>query len=108
MRDYQLEFGHFPEGDPSYSPGLLYSATLGKAAEEFPNPNGVRPILVVYTDPAGSHCLELLSFIDFRGSLQAEGCRNPIGVARIIPAIPKVAEYSNLGLWDATTLWLPS
>jgi len=31
----------FPEGDASSSPGLLYSATLGKMASEFPNPNGV-------------------------------------------------------------------
>jgi hypothetical protein len=35
------EFGHFPEGDSSSSPGLLYSATLGKTASEFRNPNGV-------------------------------------------------------------------
>jgi hypothetical protein len=25
-----LEFGHFPKGDSSSGPGLLYSATLGK------------------------------------------------------------------------------
>jgi hypothetical protein len=31
----------FPEGDPSSSPGLLYSATLGKTARESRNPNGV-------------------------------------------------------------------
>jgi hypothetical protein len=31
----------FPEGDSASSPGLLYSATLGKMASEFPNPNGV-------------------------------------------------------------------
>ena len=108
MPAYQLEFGHLPEGDPSYSPGLLYSATLGNRRRSSLTPTGFRPILVAYTDPAGSNCLELLSFIDFTSTLQAEGCRNPVGVARIIPAIPKVAEYSNLGLWDATTLWLPS
>ena len=31
----------FPEGDPSSSPGLLYSATLGKAAASSPTPIGV-------------------------------------------------------------------
>ncbi len=36
-----LEFGQFPEGDPASSPGLLYSATLGKAASELLKPNGV-------------------------------------------------------------------
>jgi hypothetical protein len=30
-----------PKGIPSASPGLLYSATLGKTADEFPYPNGV-------------------------------------------------------------------
>jgi hypothetical protein len=32
--------------------------------------------------------------------------RNPIGVGKNIAAIPKVAEYSNLGLWASTTTWL--
>ncbi len=36
-----LEFGHFPEGDLPSSPGLLYSATLGKTASELPNPTEV-------------------------------------------------------------------
>jgi hypothetical protein len=31
----------FPKGDLSSSPGLLYSATLGKKASEVRNPNGV-------------------------------------------------------------------
>jgi hypothetical protein len=37
-----------------------------------------------------------------------ERCRNPVGVATIIATArkPKVAEYSNLGLWVATTSWL--
>jgi len=47
-----IEFGHFPEGDPASSPGLLYSATLGKRANEFGNPNGVVAKLGAYSDPA--------------------------------------------------------
>jgi hypothetical protein len=39
----------FPEGDPSSSPGLLYSATLGKTASEARNPKGV------VTKPARIH-----------------------------------------------------
>ncbi len=57
----------FPERDSSSSPGLLYSATLGKRAASSATPSGLR-----------------------RSSL----------------LFPKVAEYSNLGLWAATTTWL--
>ena len=35
-----------------------------------------------------------------------EHCRNPVGVARIVVAIPKVADYGNLGLRDAITVGL--
>jgi len=35
----------FPEGDPSSSPGLLYSATLGKDAAICPTPPGLWPWL---------------------------------------------------------------
>jgi hypothetical protein len=32
------------------------------------------------------------------GAFDVKPCRNPVGVARIVAAIPRVAEYSNLGL----------
>ena len=54
-------------------------------------PTGLWPSLATYTDPAG---------------FDMELWRNPVGVARVIAAIPKVAEYRNLGLWASTTTWL--
>ena len=83
-----------PEGDPSSSPGLRYSATLGKMASEFPNPNGV------VAKPARPRTPTR------RIAFDVGHCGNPVGVARIVAAIPKVAEYSNLGLWASTTTWL--
>ena len=55
--DWSLDI--FPEGDPSSSPGLLYSATLGKTAASSPTPPGLWPSLPAY--PIGSVCLESLS-----------------------------------------------
>ena len=82
----------FPEGDLSSSPGLLYSATLGRTRMSSATPTGLWPSLPAYIRP-------VLAFI-------VERRRNPVRVARIIAAIPKVAEYSNLGLWASTTAWL--
>jgi|GEM_PF-4797960 len=77
-----LEFGNFPKGDPSSSPGLLYSATLGQAASESRNANGV------VTKP----CLRTPTL---RNGFDVGRCRNPVGVRGTL--LPKVAEYSNLG-----------
>ena len=55
-------------------------------------PTGLWPNLAAYTDPAD--CFDM------------EHWCNPVGVARIIAAIPKVAEYSNLGLWASAAMWL--
>jgi hypothetical protein len=85
--------GHLPEGDPSSSPGLLYSATLGKTANEFRNPNGV----VARWQRTATQ----LGLPTTRGALP-----QPRWGCEIIAAIPKVAEYSNLGLWASTTTWL--
>ena len=53
------------------------------------------------------YCLESQSSNDsLTAPFSAVTCRNPVWVARIIAAIPKVAEYSNLGLWAATPLEL--
>jgi hypothetical protein len=38
-------------------------------------------------------------------AFDVEPCHNPVGVARIVAAFPKVAGYSNLGLWVSTTSW---
>ena len=75
----------FPAGDLSSSPGLPYSATLGKDGERVPQPQrGCDEALPAYTG-------EWIAF-------DVERRRNPVGVAKNITAIPKLAEYSNLGL----------
>jgi hypothetical protein len=84
----------FPEGDPSSSPGLLYSATLGKTASQFPHPNGVA------AKPARVHHPP--------DSFDVEHFRNPAGVVtndRLLLGAeqsPRVAEYSNPGLEDGS------
>jgi|GEM_PF-6760792 len=45
---------------------------------------------------------------DPRFAFDADHGRNPVGVAKIIAAIPQVAEYCNLGLWDSTTFVVDS
>jgi len=53
----------FPEGDRSSSPGLPYSATLGKTAASSPTPPGLGPSFPAY--PIGSVRLDSLSMIEF-------------------------------------------
>jgi len=53
-----------------------------------PNPNGVA---------STSH--PVMAF-------EVLACRNPVGVRVVVCGLPKVAEYSNLGLRVATTSWL--
>jgi hypothetical protein len=78
-----------PKGIRPPAQGCCTRLPWGKTAGEFPNPNGVVAKPPRVHEPADS--------------FDAEQCRNPVGVARIIAAIPTVAEYSNLGLWASTT-----
>jgi hypothetical protein len=95
-------FEHFNEGDPSSSPGL-YSAIPGKTVGEFPNPEGVygRPWVRAPTQrdqivANGCRCLDRRSVLQYGAAPQPRwGCEDH-------RCIPKVAEYSNLGLWAAT------
>jgi hypothetical protein len=54
-----------------------------------------RVAVLGYPGKGGGELLESLSFIEFTAPFNAEHCHNPVGVAKIIAAIPKVAEYSN-------------
>jgi len=73
----------------SSSPGLLYSATLGKR-QPAPQPR--------------RGCVRLR--LETGAGVGGVACRNPVGVGVVARDLPKVAEYSNLGLRVATTSWL--
>jgi hypothetical protein len=97
-----LEFGHFPRRGSVLQPRVAVLGYPGKDGGEFPNPTGV-----VAESPRVPNRIGL-SRIAFgvHGAFDVKPCHNPVGVARIIAAIPKVAEYSNLDLWGATPLGL--
>ena len=92
----------FPEGDSSSSPGLLYSATLGKSASTFRNPNGVAALFCV----KGAMNSLAITIREKLIRLAFTQVTTPLGLVNSPTAFPKVAEYSNLGLWVSTTSWL--
>ena len=53
--------------------------------------------------PSGSDCLDSLSFIEFMAPFTWSTATTPLGLRGSSLLFPKVAEYSNLGLWAATT-----
>ena len=93
----RLEIYGNPNGIAAYSPGLPYSATLGRLHAIGPNPNGVASLA------AG-----VMNNETWRGWINAAVGRNPFGVATneqlavCAAPSPRVAEYGNPGLRDAT------
>jgi hypothetical protein len=83
----------FPEGDPASSPGVAVLGYPGKDGEGVAQPQRGCGQAWPRTPTQ-------------RIAFEVKHWRNPVGVARIIAATPKVAEYSNLGLWASTTTWL--
>jgi len=79
-------FGHFPEGDPFSSPGLLYSATLGKTAPNSPTPTGLCPMLPASanSDQFASNRYRLLRSC----RLRCEARRNPLGLENSLAISP--------------------
>jgi hypothetical protein len=93
-----LEIYGNPNGIAAYSPGLLYSATLGRLHAIGPNPNGVASLAAgVMNNETWRRCVTA-----------PEARRNPFGVATneqlavCAAPSPRVAEYGNPGLMDAT------
>jgi hypothetical protein len=76
----------FPEGDPSSSPGLLYSATLGNPRGEFANPNGVVTKSTGTQTNQGIGRRRIVSRVHC--VFHVEQRLNPVGVAKIVAAIP--------------------
>jgi hypothetical protein len=101
-----LEFGHFPEGDFVLQPRVAVLGYPGKTAGELPNPNGVAAKSSRVHRPSGLDCLESLSFIEFMAPCTWSTAATPLGLRGSSLWSPKVAEYSNLGLWATTTTWL--
>ena len=80
-----------PEGVSSLSPGLLYSATLGKVDAPCPTPTGL------WRSPrVGGHAADLLR------PVCPLGAATPLGLGGASRSFPRVAEYSNPGLTDET------
>ena len=93
----------FPEGDPPSSPGLLYSATLGTRAASSPTPTG---LWLACSDNTNQGIGRRVSSREFIASFTWSNAATPLGLRRSSRLFPKVAEYSNLGLWATTTSWL--
>jgi hypothetical protein len=82
------------------SPRLLYSATLGMAAIDLRNPNGVAPGLHVESTMNSTIDHDSRQ-IDPTGYAGTHG-HNPGGVGKLAAVCPRVAEYSNPGLEDGS------
>ncbi len=95
-----IEFGHFPAGDPSSSPGLLYSATLGKTAAGCPTPTGLRPCLQSQAHEHNNR--ERFEATSSRLGTRRGLATTPLGLRNSLAVFPRVAEYSNPGLKDGT------
>ena len=96
-----LVFRTFPRRGSVLQPRVAVLGYPGKDGGEFHNSTGV-----VAKPPGVPNRISLSRIgIDYsvHGAFDVKARRNPVGVARIIAAIPKVAEYSNLGFWSATT-----
>ena len=91
------ELGHFPRRGSVLQPRVAVLGYPGKDGGEFPNPTGVAAESPRVPNRIGLSRIA----IGVHGAFDLKPCCNPVGVARIIAAIPKVAEYSNLGLWAA-------
>ena len=90
---WSLAIFFHPEGVASLSPGLLYSATLGNGRRR-PTPTGL------WLSPTyNAHPILRCASAAVPESHLADGeGRNPFRVGTQSAVVPKVAEYSNLGL----------
>jgi len=80
---------NFPEGDiRPRDQGCCIQLPWERDSQR-PNPNG--------------GCVRLR--IETAGCVRGVAYRNPVGVGLVARGLPKVAEYSNLGLRVATTSW---
>ncbi len=75
-----------PKGILSSSPGLLYSATLGKTASALPNPTGVVAKLPAY--PIGIRLVLIRSRLLSSCALDVRPGRNPVGVRKLAASFP--------------------
>jgi len=82
---------------------LLYSGYPGNAGSEFANPNGVVAVSPRVRDGIGVSRIAIGVLGCFRRETPAA---TPLGLRGSSLLFPKVAEYGNLGLWDATPLEL--
>src|SRR6185436_17584695 len=99
-----LEFGHFPRRGYVLQPRVAVLGYPGNAGGELANPNGVVAKPAVTTRIRGSD--EGVSSREFIASFTWSNPATPLGLRRSSRLFPKVAEYSNLGLWATTTSWL--
>ena len=91
-----------PNGIASHSPRLLYSATLGGRIARVSTPTGLRLF-------HRSECLQPLMPVQcacYGKAATPSGLATSDRLVLSAPPSPKVAEYGNPGLRDATTSWL--
>ena len=91
----------FPRRGFVLQPRVAVLGYAGKDGAEFPNPDGV------VAQPLGAHRPpDQIALNEFIGPFTWDTATTPLGLRGSSLLFPKVAEYSNLGLWAATTSWL--